>query len=363
MSESLTKENFAALTGFRAIAAYLVYLNHFAFFNPTFFSNFWFGYCYELYFGVTLFFVLSGFLIAYIYFDAKQFNFKNFMLKRFSRIYPMYFILTLLSFFYYSFFEKQSWKVFLLNITFLKSFFKDFFLSGLPTAWSLTVEESFYILVPIFFYFIRKSYIFIVAIPVVFFGFGILLVNFFVDFDFYGFFANNHFMYQFSLFGRISEFMIGIALAIFYMRKRNYFKAKYLTYFGLFSIIIGLYFLSLQKGNNFEGIDSDFGKILNSVLIPIFGIAPFYYGLITENTFISKILSSTFFQILGKSSYIFYLIHIGFVVTILYSVSKNHFFMFMALNLIAIILYKYVEKPLNNYFRNFNISKSPFPEP
>jgi peptidoglycan/LPS O-acetylase OafA/YrhL len=92
-------------------------------------------------------------------------------------------------------------------------------------------------------------------------------------------------------------------------------------------------------------------SLVNNLLLPVIGIVPFFYGLINEKTILHKLFSSDFFILLGKSSYVFYLIHIGFFRTIVVSFSTNYIFVFLSLNIIAIMLYLYVEKPLNRFFR------------
>src|SRR5689334_10377921 len=92
----------SALTGLRAIAAYFVVLFHYgsSFANSV-------GVPYPIgkvlsngYLGVSFFFVLSGFILAYNYrnplttWSAK----KAFFLARFSRIYPVYIVALLASF-------------------------------------------------------------------------------------------------------------------------------------------------------------------------------------------------------------------------------------------------------------------------
>lgn len=347
----MVKKNFSTLTGIRAIAAYMVYLNHFVCSNPELFSRFFIDYFYEFYIGVSMFFVLSGFLIAYVYYDSVKINFKSFIQKRFARIYPMYFILTSLSFFYFSFFERQSLNVYILNITFLRSFFSDFVVTGIAPGWSLTVEEIFYLLTPLLFYFIKRSYLYLLIVPILFLVFGFGLVEIFGKYDLHGFMKDSTFMYHFTIFGRSTEFVIGIALALFYKRFEANLKTKYITHFGVFATLSGIYFMTLNKGENREAIDTLFGKLLNTLIIPLFGIAPLYWGLMNENTLLSKILSTNFFTLLGKSSYIFYLIHISFILGILNSISKSHIFVFVSLNIISIVLYKFVEKPLNDFIR------------
>ncbi len=108
MSRIDLKNYIPALTGVRALAAYLVFISHYADVFDTIamphacirrFFN-------EFHIGVTIFFVLSGFLIAFRYFDSFQLNgdwFKQYLKNRVARIYPMYFLLTAGVFIYYFF--------------------------------------------------------------------------------------------------------------------------------------------------------------------------------------------------------------------------------------------------------------------
>lgn len=55
---------------------------------------------------------------------------------------------------------------------------------------------------------------------------------------------------------------------------------------------------------------------------------------------------------LGKSSYIFYLIHLGFISLIIFEyVTENKILIFILLNIISLLLFKYIEEPLNHYIR------------
>src|SRR5690606_4679237 len=94
-------------------------------------------------------------------------------------------------------------------------------------------------------------------------------------------------------------------------------RFKYFTYTGIFAIILSIFLISLLKEDYDYGIRHPLGKIINTLFLPLVGIASFYYGLITENTIVSKILSNNPFVLLGKSSYIFYLIHMGVISALL----------------------------------------------
>lgn len=84
-----------SLTGLRGLAAFIVFVSHCA--NqgmlPAIFSN-GFGQI-----GVMLFFILSGFLMGHLYLgrDANSANIKRYLTARVGRIFPLYFLLIVLS--------------------------------------------------------------------------------------------------------------------------------------------------------------------------------------------------------------------------------------------------------------------------
>lgn len=346
---------FPALTGIRAIAAYMVYMYHFNPFSKTLWGGHIHDFVNELNIGVTLFFVLSGFLIAYRYSNLTNFSFRNYMANRLARIYPMYFILTTITFLAYAVVKDKHHMhdlvVYLLNISFLKGFSEWFSFSGISQGWSLTAEETFYMLAPIFFVLIKRSKINLILLPLLSMATGLVLVCFFQHFSFYQFFDSLHFMFQFTFFGRCFEFFIGIALAIFFKAQFFNRKTNYLTYTGMAMIITCVYLISSLKGDYEYGIMHPMGKVINTFILPLFGISVFYLGLLKEKTVISAMLESRIFVLLGKSSYIFYLIHMGLLSKMLQAFISSSLLIFILINFISIVLYKYAEEPLNNYLR------------
>jgi peptidoglycan/LPS O-acetylase OafA/YrhL len=346
---------FRPLTGVRAIAAYMVYLHHLNPLPKEYKNQFIYNFLQELHIGVTLFFVLSGFLIAYRYSEKINFSFRKYLVNRVARIYPMYFILTTLTFIVLA--QKNSGInfqfliLYILNIGFIRGFFESFKFSGIAQGWSLTVEETFYFLAPVLFFFINKSKRYLFILPVVFICSGIGLVLIFSRINFYGFFSSFEFLFNYTFFGRCLEFFIGITLALVYKNQFAKKKVKHCTLFGLIGIIVSIVLIAYLKGDYDYGIRHPIGKIINTLILPILGIAPFYYGLLNEDTIFSKILGSNLFVLLGKSSYIFYLIHIGIFSTFLHQYTKNYLFIFIAINSLSILLFKFIEEPLNNYIR------------
>jgi peptidoglycan/LPS O-acetylase OafA/YrhL len=82
-----------------------------------------------------------------------------------------------------------------------------------------------------------------------------------------------------------------------------------------------------------------------------------YYGLIVEQSWLRNFLATDFMVLLGKSSYIYYLIHMGLTQAIVSRFLPHEhttlgvLSQFVALNIISIMLFKFVEDPLNHWIR------------
>ena len=170
-----------ALTGYRAIAAWIIFIYHFFPFAKTTIPDIIRNVVSQFHFGVDLFFVLSGFLITYRYYNQSKIDFKQYMVNRFARIYPMYFLLTVLVFLV-GFIKTNTWtleqtKELIFSVTMTKAFFSEYFLVGVPQGWTLTLEEMFYLTAPIYFLFIKKNMKWLFILPVLIFVLGFILKN------------------------------------------------------------------------------------------------------------------------------------------------------------------------------------------
>lgn len=345
---------FPALTGYRAIAAWLIFVYHFFPFKNQLIPDFVKKAVGEFHMGVDMFFVLSGFLIAYRYFDENPINFKKYMVNRIARIYPMYFLITILVFVKF-YLVNQYWNIektkeFLLSITMTKALFEDYFLIGIPQGWTLTLEELFYITAPLYFIFIKKNQKFLFILPIIVFLFGYTLKTY-ADGRFWGFM-------QINISNYIFQFFVGIALALAIKKKIiEKIKFNYFTFLGI--IVIAFYLFTRSYAAQFIEFKNDFARATELLIIALLGIAPLLYGLIFEKTFIQKILSSELMVLLGKSSYVFYLIHKGFI-PILFNdyISENKILLFIFLNGLSIVMFHYLEEPINNYIRKKIATKS-----
>lgn len=164
----MSKVYFPNLNGLRFFAALAVIIHHTEQFKSFFgMENYWRFSIIKIIgnLGVTLFFVLSGFLISYIILSEKKnngnINYKNFFIRRALRIWPLYFLIIFLSFFCFPYFDILNFNLssnlnedfylkLILYIIFLPNFISRIF----PTTpfasqtWSIGVEEQFYMLWP-----------------------------------------------------------------------------------------------------------------------------------------------------------------------------------------------------------------------
>ncbi len=212
MTDKKPKIYFNGLDGLRAIAAFAVVFHHIEFYKYRDGITSLFDFRYLRFFifhlgenGVFLFFVLSGFLITYLLFDEKDWykdiSLKKFYLRRIYRIWPLYFLIVIVSFWLLPFMTKHidifsaspyyfsqvidetnySGKSFILFISFLPNvalLVYNKFIVGCSQLWSVGIEEQFYLFWPLLIIiFSKKKIIGVFLIIILFFGFTNYSVN------------------------------------------------------------------------------------------------------------------------------------------------------------------------------------------
>lgn len=389
MTKKPVQNYIPALTGVRALAAYLVFISHYCYVFDGSFPQLVQRFFGEFHIGVSIFFVLSGFLITFRYY--KNFHltkdwFKLYLKNRVARIYPMYFLLTVCAFIYYFITRDESITrgfshpiaVLIMNITFVRGFFYQFWNTGIAQGWSLTVEECFYFSAPIVFL-IAKKYNKFYLQPLILTAFALIMVLIFSHVNWYGFFSNFPFVMLFTFFGRCFEFFVGVQLARIVLDKgfnrTNKITYTYIGFILLFLCVLVMALQPIPKGWA-AGVESPAGIIVNNYFLCI-AVALFFYGLLTESTMLKEVLAHPFVELLGKSSYIFYLIHLGWMYNLFHAGidalndavfslydqwglswhspfeydSLNLVYAFIILNALSIMLFKLIEEPLNHYIR------------
>ncbi len=343
------KERFKALTGLRAVAAIMVFLYH----NRKYWHGILPEWCIrvfnEFHTGVSLFFVLSGFLIAYTYQEAPMSTLKQFskyLFVRLVRIFPVYLIILIISYYDNGF---PITKIAVYNYTLLKGFSDKFNLDCLPQSWSLTVELSFYVFAPLIYSILKKN-----LVKAIFFQISLLVIVLLIGYSWF-YINGNHdrwlynwlFIFDSTFFGRFTEFFCGMLLA---KRLKNGIEIKRIPKinFTLVSCVFSLltiYSISFfEKDIYDQGTQHIGGLILRNIFLPIF-LVTLIFGLITERTWLSRVLSTRVAMLLGDASYIFYLVHIGYVNRKIYNHQVLGDRNFIFLWLISIAGFLLIEKP------------------
>ncbi len=163
------------LTALRGIAAILVALLHYDFFIGSIVLNNSYSFVDKLYLMVDLFFILSGFIMCYVYEDQFQVkvvktNYKNFLIARLARIYPLHFITLCVEIFIFlcivlvgkydalSSLAKYAYSLetIPMNLLFVHTVGFHNFVSWNSPSWSLSAEWWAYVIFPFLFLLFRK---------------------------------------------------------------------------------------------------------------------------------------------------------------------------------------------------------------
>ena len=317
--------------------------------------------------------MLSGFLITTRYQQNLQLSWqwaRRYVRNRFARIYPLYFIITVvtaaISQWHVSYDPSHLWKyygakdkllVLFLNLTLLRGFFDRFLLTIVGQGWSLTVEECFYLSAPLLILGLRGRPWRLVAYGVMLLGIGLGLVALCAPFHerIYGLFGSVKFMLNWTFFGRCLEFLLGMGLALFMARRPAVSSAPrrgWATTAGLLWIGACLCTLAYLERNTFNdsmwlGLNTFAAILTRNAILPI-GVVALFWGLIREYSWLRSLLETKLFDLLGKSSYAFYLVHGGILNFFLNDfVTTNIFLKFLITNVVAIVLYKMIEHPVH----------------
>lgn len=128
--------------------------------------------------GVSFFFVLSGFLITFLLMQEKESNGKinvpAFYIRRALRIWPLYYAVLLFGYFIFPLLRQRMGLPSQLQVdplytfTFLNNFYKmwgHYMPLFMDVFWSVAIEEQFYLVWPLLFYFVpRKYYVHLIMI-------------------------------------------------------------------------------------------------------------------------------------------------------------------------------------------------------
>lgn len=342
MGVNLTSEHhIPALTGLRAIAAWMVFFHHFPI-SSEYVGAVLFNMQAQAHIGVSVFFVLSGFLIAYHYADHVRLEAPwvlRFLRNRFARLYPVYALTTLITLVYFDNVDPRTW---VLSFTLLRGFFGDLYFYHIGQAWSLSVEMTFYLLAPWLLVLVGRVPVGLLCLG--FYAAGYLLHA--VDLPLSTFMEPPRMVVANTFFGRCFEFLLGIWI---YKRFRDVPPWRYPLCTGLG---VGLMSLFLYRSVWADGLTvySVTWSPAHHFLFPLF-VAVLLLGLWKERSVLSRVLGSRSFVILGRASYVFYLVHAAPFREILGLDQVPVLLHFAAINVLAILGYFLVERPCHARLR------------
>lgn len=329
------------LDAFRGLAAISVLLFHYTtrydqIFDSNFILSFWFGWL-----GVPVFFILSGFVI-HLTIDRSK-DFKEFLKKRFYRLYPTFWISIIITLIFIYFSTLKNYTRFsldkvdiIMNFTMFHQFFGFKHIDG--AYWSLLPELLFYLLMAFLMVlgFLKRFYLvnsFLLALCTIHFFHPLRIVGKILDLDY------------------VLLFFIGIC----FYRLKNNTSLKLEHFFIILNLIIASFlYQKVQPSNSLYIILFSFTVI----------VVVYYLFLYDKLRWMGNIKLLIF---LGNISYALYLVHqnIGYVIINIFENKYDLRFVgiFVATGfsiLVAYVITYYLEPILRNNLRkafNFKYSK------
>ena len=292
-------------------------------------------------FGVMLFFMLSGFLMSYLYMhkEVTQANIREFAIFRIARVVPLFLIVILISYIFQLFELKEIFY----NIHNLISLvFHALLLSGDSVLWTIAPEIHFYMLFIILWWLYSKNLNYLI-----FFITTIFLILLYFNFPNPNIVVLN-IPLNTNLFKSLPYFFVGVLFGQLY---KNWTFPKFSS--GFFIIVLLFIPILYPKifyfimGYN-HGMWQDV-KILTAVSLIFFCVI-----FLVPNNHI--FLSNQIGDFLGKISYSLYLLHMP-ILNLIENQAKQQplsfLVIFVALSLIISYLsYLIIESPLRKIIRN-----------
>ena len=308
-----------ALTSLRFLAAAAVFLFHFPPADPSWPLAVVAG---QGHVGVTVFFVLSGFLITVRYADAlfrgsSGVPLREYFTKRVARILPLYWTVLAASLVLGggSALATGTLPEWLLLQGFLSRSIDSL---AVPTSWTLTLEECFYAVAPLVFLSLRRAR---VPAPVVllswtaaFLACGLAL-HAVVDPERFGFLGSLQELFRHTFFGRFVDFALGVAGGRLYLsgaptrawsRPRGGVAASALGLLGFALVFAGQAGMTLAGGLDTAG----WARAWPFNLLVAAGAAVLVVALTASASPLARALALPPFVYLGRVSYALYLIQL-----------------------------------------------------
>lgn len=332
----------------------MVFLSHLSFLKDSkniFIQELYNNYLQEGGIGVSFFFILSGFILAYRYQEkitCNQITWKSFYINRIARIYPLH-VLTLLIVMVIGFIAgnyKCSLNLCLkalTNFSLCQSFipYKSIYFSFNSPSWSISDEAFFYLSFPLLIMFIRKIFtkkfnLLLILIALLF----LILVNIIDD-------KLHHAIFYINPLIRILDFILGIYIFNIWQTTQN--RSNSPIFYSTIE------FISIASLGIFIAYHHAIPKVYKFSFYYWPSMLFIIYSFSFQRGIISKLLSCKICLFLGNISFSFYLTHFWVIdiIKTISSISEIHSIVLSLITslLISTILYYIFERPMNRYTR------------
>lgn len=354
---AMSKSALTPLTSVRFLAAARVALYHFV---PWSDKTFWWRGLLGIPISVSYFFVSSGFLLAYNYSersDQGQMDSKRFLLGRVARLLPVYFLGLLVAL---PVLLQQPAEFSLgqatLTVLLLQSWSPSSALYWNGPAWALSNLAFFYVSLPVVLRLTRsvsKRTCVLIAVLAWGVSVGLALVYLYVNPDglaqinshSQGFWLS---VIKYNPLVRLPEFIIGVMAGRLFLLTGGFRRRTATVVFAVsgVALLVGLLF----------GYAVPYPVINSGLLTPLLVLLIFSLA--------SGGLAADFFKVrwfvaLGQSSYCLYMLHLP-LWDLAYRRSTPYwnFGLFLAIILLSLVLYEWVEKPATTALRNLLLPAS-----
>lgn len=348
------------LNGLRAIAALSVVVAHV---SEKGLADFGLPFLFELPmagYGVTLFFVISGFLITYLLLKEKntkqKIDIKKFYIRRILRIWPIYYLFLIASIFLFLFLHRVD------EILVKELWFYIFFAANIPFIfqngililvhyWSIGVEEQFYLIWPWLIRFAKNRLLILSVI--------IFLILFTIKIVLWFWLGTASYPYRFIMVTRFHCMMIGAIGAIVFFERRlilvNLLSSKFVQLISwVLFVLMGLNIVQIPA-------------VIGQEIIAVASLSMILGQVTINNRLIN--LETKMFDFVGKISYGIYIFHPIIIILLSYLLKdilfcielKYVLIYFSVINLTLLcswVSYKYYEIPFLKMKRKYAIVES-----
>jgi peptidoglycan/LPS O-acetylase OafA/YrhL len=338
------EEHFKALDGLRGVAVLIVLLSHTS--NAHLYFHEWLNFGRVGKVGVFLFFLLSAYLldrqiaIAYLSNKSSLQYWKNYFLRRFLRIYPL-FILTVIV---CALFTAIGLPTLIEGVE--DVLMHIFLMRGKSVFWSIPVEFKYYFISP-FLMWICHRYLKWDVKKVLFFFVGLIIISIVIESLFH--------LSSLSTLRYFPVFLVGTLISIYELLKKDVLSVKIspLTYeiLGILSLVLMLltipYYFNLIFDAKIKDFHNHMYYLPYSVLWGVILLSTKYgYG------FITKIFELKVFRFIGTISFSLYLLHplaLRFVLWNPIDMPEylRIYVFFVVIVIVSILSYLMIERPLS----------------